>query len=96
MNGQISKVAHDYGTEFKKYFALACEQLGIEQYYSRPRTPKYNPECERFNQTLEKVLLLYSSWQISWHIILILYNKTAAKITKIYGNLPDFISKSIF
>jgi len=28
-------------------------QLGIQRYFSRVRTPKDNPEVERFNQTLE-------------------------------------------
>ena len=27
--------------------------LGIQRYFSRVRTPKDNPEAERFNQTLE-------------------------------------------
>jgi len=46
-------VGHDNGTEFEKYFKQACLELGIEQYYLRIRTPKDNPDCERFNQTLQ-------------------------------------------
>ena len=49
----MPRVGHDNGTEFEKYFKQGCLELGIEQYYSRVRTPKDNPECERFNQTLE-------------------------------------------
>jgi len=46
-------VGHDNGTEFEKYFKQACLELGIEQCYLRVRTPKDNPDCERFNQTLQ-------------------------------------------
>jgi len=53
LDGNIPRVGHDNGTEFEKYFKSACEELKIKQYYSRVRTPKDNPDCERFNQTLE-------------------------------------------
>jgi transposase InsO family protein len=53
-NGHIPRVGHDNGSEFKKNFMAACQQLAIEQYYSRVRTPKDNPDNERFNQTLQK------------------------------------------
>jgi len=33
--------------EFEKYFKETCQKLGIEQYWSRPRTPKDNPEKVR-------------------------------------------------
>ncbi|MFH1547388.1 MAG: integrase core domain-containing protein [bacterium] len=48
------KVGHDNGSEFHGYFTKACETLGIEQLWSRPKTPKDNPVCERFNRTLEE------------------------------------------
>lgn len=54
LNGNIPRVGHDNGTEFEKYFKLACQKLGIEQYYSRVRTPKDNPNNERFNRTLQE------------------------------------------
>lgn len=57
LDGQIPRVGHDNGTEFEKYFLMACEKLKIEQYYSRVRTPKDNPDNERFNQTLETEFL---------------------------------------
>lgn len=57
MDGHLPKVAHDNGSEFKKYFEQFCQELKIKQYYSSPRTPKDNPECERFNQTLENEFL---------------------------------------
>jgi transposase InsO family protein len=54
LNGNIPKVGHDNGTEFEKYFKMACQRLGIEQYYSRVHTPKDNPNNERFNRTLQE------------------------------------------
>lgn len=53
LDGKVPRVGHDNGTEFEKYFKKACQTLKIEQYYSRPRTPKDNPVSERFNQTLQ-------------------------------------------
>ena len=50
---KVPRVGHDNGSEFEKYFKQACEELKIKQYYSRPRTPKDNPNNERFNQTLQ-------------------------------------------
>jgi len=54
LNGNIPRVGHDNGTEFEKYFKAACQKLEIQQYYSRVRTPKDNPNNERFNRTLEE------------------------------------------
>jgi putative transposase len=48
----LAVVLTDNGSEFKKDFDLACQKKNIERYYSRPRTPKDNPEVERFNRTL--------------------------------------------
>lgn len=53
LNGKVPRLGHDNGTEFEKYFKSACQKLNIEQYYNRVRTPKDNPENERFNQTLQ-------------------------------------------
>jgi transposase InsO family protein len=54
LDGKIPRVGHDNGTEFEKYFKAACQRLKIEQYYSRVRTPKDNPNNERFNRTLRE------------------------------------------
>ena len=54
LDGNIPRVGHDNGTEFEQYFKQACEKLNIEQYYSRVRTPKDNPNNERFNRTLQE------------------------------------------
>ena len=54
LDGKIPRVGHDNGSEFEKYFKETCEKLKIEQYYSRVRTPKDNPNNERFNRTLQE------------------------------------------
>jgi len=43
----------DNGSEFALEFEGATTKLGIQRYFSRVKTPKDNPEIERFNQTLE-------------------------------------------
>jgi transposase InsO family protein len=53
-DGQVPRVGHDNGTEFEKLFKTACIELGIEQYWSRVRTPKDNAVNERFNRTLKE------------------------------------------
>ena len=57
LDGKIENVGHDNGSEFQKDFSFACERMGIPQYYSRPKTPKDNAVCERFNQTLRHEFL---------------------------------------
>jgi len=56
-NGDLPRVGHDNGSEFKKLFGHTCQELKIEQYWSRPRTPKDNPDNERFNRTLREEFL---------------------------------------
>ena len=53
INEPIINLQTDNGSEFAGDFDKAVTQLNIEQYFSRSRTPKDNPEVERFNQTLE-------------------------------------------
>ncbi|MCD6391051.1 MAG: transposase family protein [Dehalococcoidia bacterium] len=43
----------DNGSEFSRAFETAIARLGIQRYFSRVKTPKDNPEIERFNETLE-------------------------------------------
>lgn len=57
LDGQVPRVGHDNGSEFGKYFQETCQTLGIEQYWNRVKTPKDNPDCERFNQTLQNEFL---------------------------------------
>ena len=49
----IENIQTDNGSEFAYYFEKAANQLSINRYFSRVKTPKDNPECERFNETLE-------------------------------------------
>jgi len=53
LDGRIANAHQDNGSEFNKHFKELCQKLNITQYHSRPHTPKDNPVCERFNQTLE-------------------------------------------
>ncbi len=54
LDGEVTKIGHDNGTEFEKHFKATCEKLNIQQYYSRVRTPTDNPNNERFNRTLQE------------------------------------------
>lgn len=54
LSEKIINVQTDNGSEFHKDFITACKQLNIQQYWSRVRTPKDNPEVERFNRTLKE------------------------------------------
>lgn len=58
--GNIKVIHSDNGGEFAKNFISACKQLNIKQIYSRNRTPKDNPQLERFNRTLQEEWLAYS------------------------------------
>ena len=58
--GNIRVVHSDNGGEFAKSFIPACKQLNIKQVYSRVRTPKDNPQLERFNWTIQQEWLDYS------------------------------------
>jgi len=53
INQQIMNLQTDNGSEFANYFEQASIMLGIQRYFSRVRTPKDNPEVERFNKTLK-------------------------------------------
>ena len=51
---KIKAVLTDNGSEFLAHFHKACVDHGISHFFTRPRTPKDNAACERFNQTLQK------------------------------------------
>jgi transposase InsO family protein len=48
---------HDNGSEFQGHFREACENLGLQQYHSRVKTPKDNATNERFNRTVREEFL---------------------------------------
>ena len=54
LDGKIENIQTDNGSEFERYFDLACIDLKLNRYYSRVRTPKDNGVCERFNRTLQE------------------------------------------
>ena len=51
---KIKAVLTDNGSEFLAHFHQACIDAGIQHFFTRPRTPKDNAACERFNQTLQR------------------------------------------
>ena len=53
INHPIENIQTDNGSEFAYYFERATCNLNIARYFSRVRTPRDNPEVERFHQTLE-------------------------------------------
>lgn len=55
--GNILNTCQDNGSEFEKHFAKLLASLKIPQYFSRVKTPKDNPVCERFNRTLKEEFL---------------------------------------
>lgn len=54
VGGQIVNVQTDNGSEFKKYFEQAIQDLQLHHWWSRNHTPKDNAVCERFNRTLKE------------------------------------------
>jgi putative transposase len=57
---KLSVIHSDNGSEFAKTFAETCEQLHIQQIFSRPHTPKDNPCLEKFNHTVQREWLSFS------------------------------------
>lgn len=55
--GNISNALQDNGSEFEKYFEKLLASMDIPQYFSRVKTPKDNPVCERFNRTVKSEFL---------------------------------------
>ena len=54
LDGKIENIQTDNGSEFKKYFEQGLKKLHIPHYHSRVKTPKDNPDNERFNRTLQE------------------------------------------
>jgi transposase InsO family protein len=57
LDGRITNLQTDNGSEFAKHFEQALARLNIPHYYSRIKTPKDNPVNERFNRTLQEEFL---------------------------------------
>jgi len=54
LDGQLSNIHVDNGTEFEAEFREAAEELGLGLYHARPYTPKDKPLVERFNGILQQ------------------------------------------
>jgi transposase InsO family protein len=61
----IENLQTDNGSEFAREFERAVAKLGIQRYFSRVKTPKDNPEIERFNETLEYEWLYNSNLSLN-------------------------------
>lgn len=64
INQPILNLQTDNGSEFAGSFERAVRELEIERYFSRVKTPKDNPEVERFNQTLEREWLYDGNFEL--------------------------------
>ena len=62
IHGNILNTCQDNGSEFEKHFAKLLASLDIPQYFSRVKTPKDNPVCERFNGILKQEFLRQGNW----------------------------------
>lgn len=62
LNGKITNIQTDNGSEFEKYFAQACVKMNLDRYYSRARTPKDNSVNERFNRTLQEEFISFGNF----------------------------------
>lgn len=60
--GNILNTCHDNGSEFEKEFAKLLACLDIPQHFSRVKTAKDNPVCERFNGILKQEFLRQGNW----------------------------------
>jgi len=52
-DARIENLQTDNGSEFAKEFRIAADELRLQHYFSRPKTPTDNPFDERFNRTLQ-------------------------------------------
>ncbi len=57
---KLQVIHSDNGSEFAKTFSDTCQQLSIQQIFSRPHTPKDNPCLEKFNHTIQREWLDFS------------------------------------
>ncbi|MDP2669089.1 MAG: integrase core domain-containing protein, partial [bacterium] len=62
VRGNILNTCQDNGSEFGKAFAQTLQSLDIPQYFSRVKTAKDNPVCERFNGILKQEFLRQGNW----------------------------------
>jgi transposase InsO family protein len=71
LDASFLNALHDNGSEFHKEFIAACQNLGIEQYWTRVKTPTDNPVDERFNGTIKREFLQ----QGNFHLDPVIFNR---------------------
>jgi transposase InsO family protein len=54
LRGQLIHIQTDNGSEFHMYFENAIQELKLQHWWSRVKTPKDNAVCERFNRTIQE------------------------------------------
>jgi len=62
VSGKMEIILTDNGSEFMKHFDHACKKRNITRYFSKPRTPKDNPEIERLIKTFVEEWLVDGHW----------------------------------
>lgn len=62
VHGNVLNTCQDNGSEFERHFAAQLASMDIPQYFSRVKTPKDNPVCERFNRTIKDEFLRMGNW----------------------------------
>jgi len=60
--GKVLNICSDNGSEFEKDFEKLMQSLKVPHYFSRVKTPKDNPVCERFNGILKQEFLRMGNW----------------------------------
>ena len=60
----FENVLTDNGSEFKKHFTEALQELHLTHYHTYPRTPKMNAHCERFNRTIQEEFVDYHAHKL--------------------------------
>jgi transposase InsO family protein len=54
VGGNLTHIQTDNGSEFHLHFQKAINDLNLDHWWSRVKTPKDNAVCERFNRTLQE------------------------------------------
>lgn len=55
----IANILTDNGSEFKKHFSQALQELCLLHYHTYPKCPKMNAHMERFNRTIQEEFANY-------------------------------------
>ena len=99
-DGSFLNSLNDNGSEFHLEFIKACEELKINQYWSRNHTPEDNPMCERFNKTLQEEFIDFGNLTANTELFnknltewLVEYNFVRPHETLLYDTPWEFYAK---